>query len=142
MSDQHAHVSFTAPVEYTVPSFPSLYWPPTGQNHRNDLYDVYHIWLFTMCWTVILFFGVYGSAGLWAVWVFRHKSRAAILSPVILSSLACLGAFISGSIIGLCLGLIYTAGHYSMSTWVPFLWAIIQALVSIMGAYSTMTSIL
>lgn len=45
-------------------------------------------------------------------------------------------------ILGLAIAAIYNAGAYRMSTWVPFLWGLIQALVVIMGSYSTVTTIL
>lgn len=44
--------------------------------------------------------------------------------------------------LGLAIAAIYNAGAYRMSTWVPFLWGLIQALVVIMGSYSTVTTIL
>lgn len=44
--------------------------------------------------------------------------------------------------LGLAIAAIYNAGFYRMSTWVPFLWGLIQALVVIMGSYSTVTTIL
>lgn len=43
---------------------------------------------------------------------------------------------------GLVLAIVYNAGFFVMSTWVPFLWGLIQILVVIMGSYSTMTTIL
>ncbi|KAG9072297.1 hypothetical protein KI688_000066 [Linnemannia hyalina] len=51
------------------------------------------------------------------------------------------GYFI-GSLVGLAIAAIYNAGAYRMSTWVPMLWGLIQALVVIMGSYSTVTTIL
>lgn len=44
--------------------------------------------------------------------------------------------------IGVALALVYNAGFFVMSTWIPFLWALIQILVVMVGSYSTITTIL
>lgn len=43
---------------------------------------------------------------------------------------------------GVVLSIIYNAGFFVMSTWIPFLWALIQVLIVVIGSYSTITTIL
>ncbi|KAK8849784.1 hypothetical protein IAR55_005120 [Kwoniella newhampshirensis] len=64
------------------------------------------------------------------------------LLPVVSVSVAAVIAVITGTVVGFALAAIYSAGGFSMSTWVPFLWALIQVLVLIISSYSTLTSIL
>ena len=42
----------------------------------------------------------------------------------------------AGSILGLVLGAVYSAGYYKMSTWTPFLWGLINVLVIILASFS------
>ena len=42
----------------------------------------------------------------------------------------------AGSIVGLILGTVYGAGYYKMSTWMPFLWGLINVLVLILASFS------
>ncbi|WRT69821.1 uncharacterized protein IL334_006812 [Kwoniella shivajii] len=77
----------------------------------------------------------------------KRKSKKPPLWPIfILPMIVCLLAstisLISGTVVGFALAAIYSAGGFSMSTWVPFLWALIQALVLVISSYSTLTSIL
>ena len=62
------------PLSYTVPSFPSLYWPintPAGASYY--LYYQTDIWRFTLYWTLIAYGAVHLATSGWAVivWV-RH----------------------------------------------------------------------
>ncbi|KAK9457910.1 hypothetical protein V1511DRAFT_508007 [Dipodascopsis uninucleata] len=115
------------PWGYETPKFPSLRWPSGSSfDTRYYLYHQYDIWKFTLYWTLILFTSVHGVAGLWAALAnHRHRFKVGGIEAVI-----------SGSIIGAILGLIYTAGSFTMSTWIPFTWAIIQVLTIIMSSYS------
>ncbi|WWC95704.1 hypothetical protein V866_002569 [Kwoniella sp. B9012] len=61
-----------------------------------------------------------------------------LISVVIASGIS----LISATVVGFALAAIYSAGGFSMSTWVPFLWALIQVLVLLISSYSTLTSIL
>ncbi|KIR36587.1 hypothetical protein I352_01545 [Cryptococcus deuterogattii MMRL2647] len=65
-----------------------------------------------------------------------------LLLPVIVTAAAGVVSVISSTIVGFALAAIYSAGGFSMSTWVPFLWALIQALVLVISSYSTLTTIL
>lgn len=62
------------PLSYTVPPFPSLYWPintPAGSSYY--LYYQTDIWRFTLYWTLITYGAVHLATSGWAVivWV-RH----------------------------------------------------------------------
>ncbi|WWC92666.1 uncharacterized protein L201_007625 [Kwoniella dendrophila CBS 6074] len=65
-----------------------------------------------------------------------------IILPIISLFIAAFIGLISSTVVGFALAAIYSAGGFSMSTWVPFLWALIQVLVLIISSYSTLTSIL
>ncbi|KAG9004021.1 hypothetical protein FRB94_002730 [Tulasnella sp. JGI-2019a] len=49
---------------------------------------------------------------------------------------------ISSAVVGYALAAVYSVGLFSMSTWVPFLWSMVVTLVTIMGSYSTILTIL
>ncbi|KAG0290787.1 hypothetical protein BGZ98_003294 [Dissophora globulifera] len=139
-----AQNGFLPPSDYTTPPWPSLYWPITDPiGHGIFMYYPKDIWLFTTYWTLIFIVSIYTLAGLWACLVFSRKHyKWAILLPILFMVTGAFIAFISGSLVGLAIAAIYNAGAYRMSTWVPFLWGLIQALVVIMGSYSTVTTIL
>ncbi|WWD20408.1 hypothetical protein CI109_104884 [Kwoniella shandongensis] len=65
-----------------------------------------------------------------------------LVLPVVAVSVAALISIVTGTVVGFALAAVYSAGGFSMSTWVPFLWALIQVLVLIISSYSTLTSIL
>ncbi|WVR07949.1 hypothetical protein IAU60_004992 [Kwoniella sp. DSM 27419] len=77
----------------------------------------------------------------------RRKRKRPPLWPILILPAAATAvsaaiALISGTVVGFALAAVYSAGGFSMSTWVPFLWALIQVLVLIISSYSTLTSIL
>ncbi|KAK4687384.1 hypothetical protein P7C73_g2742, partial [Tremellales sp. Uapishka_1] len=64
------------------------------------------------------------------------------LLPVVMTSIACFVALITGTVVGFTLAAVYSAGGFSMSTWVPLLWALVLCLILITSSYSTLTAIL
>ncbi|CAG85558.2 DEHA2B13838p [Debaryomyces hansenii CBS767] len=151
--------SQNVPIGYTVPPFPSLYWPlgPTSSDFQSSyLYYSFDIWKFTVFWSLILFGGFYLTAGLLAVFNqisnnYRHKisnpiSKGTILGCIVLVSMYLLlglaQGFICGAIIGLLLSAIYKAGSLNMSTWIPFCWGIAEILFNVCCSYSTSSVIL
>ncbi|KAK9237441.1 hypothetical protein V1525DRAFT_377268 [Lipomyces kononenkoae] len=123
------------PYGYQTPSFPSLRWP-TGPQMQTKyyLYYRYDIWMFTLFWTLILYGAAHLAAGVWAALMNRRFKAGLIIAVYLFVGL--IEAFVSASIIGAILGLVYSAGSFAMSTWIPFIWAVIQILTMIMISYS------
>lgn len=151
MSTSHFHL----PYGYVeAPPWPSLYWP-FGPNFNplsliadipHSLYYMKDIWRFTVLWSLIFAIAVYFPAGIWAYMMFlkshTFKWYMLVLVPLIFVVAGGLSSFIIGSIVGVVLAIIYNAGFFVMSTWIPFLWALIQVLIVVIGSYSTITTIL
>ncbi|KAI9312342.1 hypothetical protein BX666DRAFT_2020927 [Dichotomocladium elegans] len=126
--------SFRLPYGYNeAPPWPSLYWPFSSHfEPLNLIADVPH--------------SLYYLHGVWAFLMFT-KARTLrwytlVMIPVIFVVGGALASFMIGSIMGVALALVYNAGFFVMSTWVPFLWGLIQILVVLVGSYSTITTIL
>ncbi|KAI8370420.1 uncharacterized protein BYT42DRAFT_582332 [Radiomyces spectabilis] len=146
---------FRLPYGYKgAPHWPALYWPfgpdfdPLNliADIPHSLYYISDIWRFTMIWSVIFSLVVYLPAGIWA-FITLAKSRTLqwyilMLVPFIFVFAGSLASFVIGSIMGVALALVYNAGFFVMSTWIPFLWALIHILVVMVGSYSTITTVL
>ncbi|KAI8347312.1 hypothetical protein BD560DRAFT_411031 [Blakeslea trispora] len=164
--------SFRLPYGYrSAPAWPSLYWPfepvadishslyylngifqkkkKTNFYKKNNisLYVYYSdIWRFTTVWCLFFSLVIYLPAGIWA-FLMLAKSRTLkwyvlMVIPFIFVLGGCIASFVTGSIIGVALAFIYNSGFFVMSTWIPFLWALIHILIVIIGSYSTITTIL
>ncbi|KAI9269902.1 hypothetical protein BY458DRAFT_436316 [Sporodiniella umbellata] len=125
---------FRSPNEYrNAPPWPSLYWPfGPGFDPLNMVADTSH--------------SLYYLKGIWAFMMFA-KTRtlnwyALILIPFVFVVGGALASFVIGGIIGVAIAVVYNAGFFVMSTWIPFLWALIHILIVIIGSYSTITTIL
>ncbi|CAO3653023.1 unnamed protein product [Cunninghamella blakesleeana] len=143
------------PQEYIIsPPWPSLYWPfGPGYNPLNQVTDISHtlyylndIWRYTVVWSVFFALIVYIPAGFLACFNLA-KSRTLrwyilLFIPLIFICGGVLASFIIGSIIGVILSYVYSTGYFVMTTWIPFLWALIHILVVIISAYSTITILL
>ena len=55
--------------------------------------------------------------------------------PVVYLVVGGVEALLAGSIVGLVVGAVYNAGYYKMSTWMPFIWGMINCLVLILGSF-------
>lgn len=96
----------TAPLDYTTPSFPSLYWPyKAAPGVANYLYNTHDIWRFTLLWTLIVYAGCHVVVVLYAVLMQLGKGKKAWkyvwTFPIIYCAIAGLEALIAGSIVGL-----------------------------------------
>ncbi|CEG64087.1 hypothetical protein RMATCC62417_01123 [Rhizopus microsporus] len=145
----------SVPNDYkSAPSWPSLYWPfQRGYNplvmvadKEHSLYYINDIWRFTMIWSLLFSLVVYLPAGVWAFMMFA-KSRTLnwytlMMIPFLFVIGGAIASFVIGSIIGVAIAIVYNAGFFVMSTWIPFLWALIHILIVIIGSYSTITAIL
>ncbi|KAI9283069.1 hypothetical protein BC943DRAFT_343960 [Umbelopsis sp. AD052] len=130
MSTSH----FYLPYGYKeAPPWPSLYWPfGPNFNPLSLIADIPH--------------SLYYMKGIWAYFMFlkshTFKWYMLVLIPLVFVLAGCLSSFIIGSVVGVVLSIIYNAGFFVMSTWIPFLWALIQVLIVVIGSYSTITTIL
>lgn len=91
------------PAEYTVPPFPSLFWPP--QASTIILYELDDMWKFTLFWTLILF-GLFhlGAVG---VAILMHGGKRISswkylwVVPLVYFLIAGFEALIAGTLVGL-----------------------------------------
>ncbi|KAI9359872.1 hypothetical protein BD770DRAFT_319416 [Pilaira anomala] len=126
--------TFRLPYGYkTAPNWPSLYWPfGPGFDPLNLIADIPH--------------SLYYLSGIWAFAVLA-KSRTLkwyilITIPFVFVLGGAITSFVTGSIMGVALSFVYNAGFFVMSTWIPFLWALIHILIVLISSYSTITAIL
>ncbi|KAI1427006.1 integral membrane protein [Xylaria sp. FL1777] len=124
------------PPNYQVPRFPSLCWPP----HACLIYTIYDSWRFTLIWTLNLFIAFHLSAIAIALLMQVGKPRSIWkylgAVPVIYTVVAGVEALVAGSIVGSVLGAVYIAACYKMSTWIPFVWGLINVLVLIISSFT------
>ncbi|KAH7335236.1 hypothetical protein B0J17DRAFT_719782 [Rhizoctonia solani] len=148
----------TPPPGYVVPSFPSLYDPrfefgdtpiaPLTQPNASNSPQSQHpdIYRFTLYWTLLFYASAFALCGTFALLVRGlSKRRAPKLFVTVVLAFILTGTFfavVGSAIVGYVLAAIYSVGYFSMSTWVPFLWALILTLVAVMGSYSTVIVIL
>ncbi|CAE7232420.1 unnamed protein product [Rhizoctonia solani] len=145
----------TPPPGYVVPSFPSLYDPKFefGESDPSNpppgtyyLYTSFDIYRFTLYWSLLFYASSFALCGMFALLVRGlSKRRAPKLFVTVVLAFTLTGTFfavVGASIVGYVLAAIYSVGYFSMSTWVPFLWALILTLVAVMGSYSTVIVIL
>ncbi|KAI8990770.1 hypothetical protein BDF20DRAFT_903799 [Mycotypha africana] len=126
--------SFRLPYGYrNAPPWPSLYWPfEPNFDPLNLVADIPH--------------SLYYLNGIWA-FIMLEKSRTfkwyiSIFIPLLFVLGGSIASFVIGSIMGVALAFVYNAGFFVMSTWIPFLWALIHILVVLIGSYSTITAVL
>jgi Putative transmembrane protein 170 len=142
------------PVDYTRPSFPSLYWPINpSPNDPQHLYYQSDIWRFTLYWTLLTYGAVHLSASLCAVLMqlrsalatktkplgeanrFRQTLLWVWMIPLGYLLVAGMEAVFAGSVVGLMLGAVYKAGDFKMSTWMPLLWGLLNVSVLILSSF-------
>ena len=90
-----------APLSYTPPPFPSLYWPfPIRGTQTNYLFDAYTIWRFTLLWTIISVTGVHLVAAFYAVMMQSKNWKAFLIVPSIYFLIGGIEAVIAGNVVG------------------------------------------
>ncbi|KAI9884706.1 MAG: hypothetical protein M1823_003487 [Watsoniomyces obsoletus] len=137
MSSTSSQPGTTPSAQYTSPQFPSLYWPINAQaGEAVYLYYYGDIWRFTLFWTLIVYGAVYLSASAYALAMQTQNWKSAWVIPLVFGVVGGLEAMLAGSVIGLILGAIYDAGFFKMSTWIPFVWALINVLTIILSSFS------
>ncbi|PVI04402.1 hypothetical protein DM02DRAFT_585967 [Periconia macrospinosa] len=133
-----------APPGYETPNFPSLYWPlPLKGAESFYLYNPNDIWRFTMLWTLMFFVAIHISAAAWACVIQWRNWRLIWIAPIVFVVVGGAQGFIAGSVVGglplinsTSLGGVYQAGYFKMSTWIPFVWALVNALVLILSSFA------
>lgn len=144
-----------APLGYVTPSWPSLYWPlPPDSARTHYLYHPGDILRFTVYWTLILVGGIHFITALWACTIQWRNWKLIWIVPPIFVFIGGIEALIAGSIVGglyvrasrtsdnqetdgsYRLGGVYQAGYFEMSTWIPFVWAVINTLVLILASFA------
>ncbi|KAI6246807.1 hypothetical protein HI914_04926 [Erysiphe necator] len=131
----------TAPLDYVTPSWPSLYWPFTKKiDIPKYLYFTHDIWFYTLLWTLVMFALTHGIVAMIGVIMQIGKGHrswqyvwAIPLANIIIGGIE---AFLAGSVVGVVLGAVYESGYFKMSTWIPLLWGLINALFLIVSSFS------
>ncbi|CAN6666195.1 hypothetical protein TRVA0_037S01486 [Trichomonascus vanleenenianus] len=131
------------PVGYTVPPFPSLYFPTENNKayQLSFLYYTYDIWRFTLFWTLIFMLSFHMCAAGLAV-IMHHKWLGGLWIITVYAVISGIEAIISGTIVGLMLSAVYKAGLFGVSTWIPFVWGLIQVIFLVISSYSMMSAVL
>ncbi|KAJ4298278.1 hypothetical protein N0V90_006178 [Kalmusia sp. IMI 367209] len=129
--------SSTAPPDYETPGWPSLYWPlPLRASTPYYLYHPGDIWRFTLIWTLLFFGAMHLVVAFWACVVQRRNWKVIWITPLVYAIIGGLEGLIAGSIVGGLLGGVYESGYFKMSTWIPFIWALISAVVLILSSFA------
>lgn len=90
------------PLDYSAPSFPSLYVPVFGvPGENNYLYYTEDVWRFTLYWTLILYGGAHLAVAFWAVAVQWRNWRMMWAVPLVYGVVGGLEALLAGSVVGL-----------------------------------------
>ncbi|ESZ92653.1 hypothetical protein SBOR_6958 [Sclerotinia borealis F-4128] len=137
----HTRIETPAPLDYSTPPFPSLYWPLHAKpGVPNYLYYAHDIWRFTLLWTLIAYGVTHMAVAVYAIVMQLGKGKNAWqyvwVIPLVYALLAGIEALLAGSFVGLILGAVYNAGYFQMSTWIPFIWSLINVLVLIISSFS------
>ncbi|QSZ29154.1 hypothetical protein DSL72_003665 [Monilinia vaccinii-corymbosi] len=130
-----------APLDYITPPFPSLYWPLHAKpGVPTYLYYAHDIWRFTLLWTLIAYGVTHMAVAIYAIVMQLGKGKNAWqyvwIIPFVYALIAGIEALLAGSFVGLILGAVYNAGYFEMSTWIPFIWSLINVLVLIISSFS------
>ena len=155
-----------APPKYISPPWPSL---SISQPRAVYLYYLQDIWMFIMLWSLVLIVAVYTVGSLWAAVVFKryYKVSWAFLFLIIGILTGAVQGFIAGCLIGIIIigslasqitkvnsfrflsltlgGIVaglYAAAGFKMSTWIAFVWGSMNALMTLIGSFSSLSTIL
>ena len=103
LSNMSLHRSYReVPLDYTTPSFPSLYWPINAKaGSAYYLYNNGDIWRFTLFWTLITYGAVHLAASLYAVAVQGNNWKVIWVVPVVYLLVGGIEALFAGSVVGL-----------------------------------------
>jgi hypothetical protein len=101
-----ARLQNPAPLSYSTPPFPSLYWPYKAKpGVAHYLYYFHDIWRYTILWTLIIFGVFHLVVAAFAVLMQIGKGKRAWqyvwAIPLIYALVAGVEALLAGSIVGL-----------------------------------------
>lgn len=89
------------PINYEVPSFPSLYDPLPAHHHQAYyLYYTKDIWRFTLFWTLIFYGATHLTVAGCAVLTHFRNWNVIWIVPLVYIFIAALESLLAGSIIG------------------------------------------
>jgi hypothetical protein len=95
-------VANITPLDYTVPSFPSLYWPINARSGESFyLYGLTDIWRFTLYWTFLSYAAIYLATSLYAVAMQPKNWRLVWIVPIVYAVMGAIEALMAGSLVGL-----------------------------------------
>ncbi|KIJ12066.1 hypothetical protein PAXINDRAFT_83464 [Paxillus involutus ATCC 200175] len=72
----------------------------------------------------------------------RSRLTFALLVLLTFLSLSLVSAVVGAAVVGFVLAGVYKAGGFYMSTWIPFIWAVIQGLVALLGIWPSIIDII
>ncbi|EIW78787.1 hypothetical protein CONPUDRAFT_106823 [Coniophora puteana RWD-64-598 SS2] len=72
----------------------------------------------------------------------RSRITFAVLVLLMFSFLSLAISVLGAAVVGFLLFAVYQAGGFYMSTWVPFVWAVIQGLVALLGIWPSVIDIM
>ncbi|KAF8836659.1 hypothetical protein BDN67DRAFT_957726 [Paxillus ammoniavirescens] len=72
----------------------------------------------------------------------RSRLTFALLVLLTFLSLSLVSAVVGAAVVGFVLAGVYKAGGFYMSTWIPFIWAVIQSLVGLLGIWPSVIDII
>lgn len=91
----------TPPLSYSVPPFPSLYWPfPVGGTQTLYLYHSHDIWRFTLLWTIIDLVGIHLIAAAFAMAMQWRSWKLIWIIPIVYGAIGGIEALIAGNVVG------------------------------------------
>jgi hypothetical protein len=91
------------PINYEVPSFPSLY-DPLPSHHHHQAYYLYYttdIWRFTLLWTLIFYAATHLTVAGCAILTHCRNWSVILIVPLVYGCTAGLQGVFAGSIVGL-----------------------------------------
>ncbi|TGZ79651.1 hypothetical protein EX30DRAFT_342277 [Ascodesmis nigricans] len=131
-----SELRLTPPPGYTTPPFPSLYNPhPSSTSQPKFLYHTSDAIRFTLLWTLIVYAGFHLASGVYGL-ILRPSRVGAAGFAVIFTLVGGIEAALAGSVVGVLLAAVYSAGYFEMSTWIPLVWAVINVLVLVLSSFS------
>ncbi|KAF7345467.1 hypothetical protein MVEN_01564800 [Mycena venus] len=72
----------------------------------------------------------------------RSRTTFALLVLLAFLSLSIAGALLSSAIVGFILAGVYKLANFNLSTWIPFLWALISVLVGLLSVWPSVIDII